>query len=226
MHATDHTSAGVEYLEPKITSGHRYCRVWISCVNCLYVQHALPRSTTRHSIASISSWGGSGPRPFALGFFGVGGFFPSPAAASAGADSSARAPRSTSRRSRPRRRQRRSLSSPSSSPCASDSSSARAGLHHPRAPRLRASPPRAPPLRGRRPSAPVSARRGSRQIHPRHLRLRRLRRAAHDVPVPTSRPVGLRDVGLRLGNPRRERLHEQDILRLEVGVDDLLREWR
>ena len=33
---------GVPYFAPKITSGLPYCRVWMSCVNCLYVQHALP----------------------------------------------------------------------------------------------------------------------------------------------------------------------------------------
>ena len=62
-HATDQTSAAVPYLAPRITSGHRYCRVWISCVNCLYVQHAFPRSTTRHSTPTSSARAGVGPRP-------------------------------------------------------------------------------------------------------------------------------------------------------------------
>ena len=62
-HAADQTSAAVPYLAPRITSGHRYCRVWMSCVNCLYVQHAFPRSTTRHSTPRSSAAEGVGPRP-------------------------------------------------------------------------------------------------------------------------------------------------------------------
>ena len=48
MQAKDQRSADVEYFDPRITSGHRYCLVWISLVNCLYVQQALPKSTNLH----------------------------------------------------------------------------------------------------------------------------------------------------------------------------------
>jgi hypothetical protein len=36
-------------------SGQRYWRVWMSLVNCLCTQHALPKSTTLHFAASSRS---------------------------------------------------------------------------------------------------------------------------------------------------------------------------
>ena len=66
MQAKDHTSAGVLYFAPSMTSGHLYCLVWMSWVKCLYVQHALPRSTMTACIASMSSGEGGGPRRFFL----------------------------------------------------------------------------------------------------------------------------------------------------------------
>jgi hypothetical protein len=45
MQAMDHMSTGVEYLAPTMASSDRYCRVWMSSVKCLWVQHALPKST-------------------------------------------------------------------------------------------------------------------------------------------------------------------------------------
>ena len=44
MHAKLHISALVPYLAPRMTSGERYCLVWMSCVNCRSTQHAFPKS--------------------------------------------------------------------------------------------------------------------------------------------------------------------------------------
>ncbi len=39
----------------RLTSGQRYCLVWMSLVNCLYVQQAFPKSTTFASAARTRS---------------------------------------------------------------------------------------------------------------------------------------------------------------------------
>lgn len=44
MAAMLHTSVLAPHLAPKITSGDRYCRVWISFVKWWLAQQALPRS--------------------------------------------------------------------------------------------------------------------------------------------------------------------------------------
>ena len=44
MHAMLHTSVLAPHLVPKITSGDRYCRVWMSLVKWCPTQQALPRS--------------------------------------------------------------------------------------------------------------------------------------------------------------------------------------
>ena len=53
MQAVDHISADVSYPDPNNTSNDLYWRVWISSVNFLWTQHALPRSaiftSTSHS---------------------------------------------------------------------------------------------------------------------------------------------------------------------------------
>jgi len=61
-------------------SGQRYWRVWMSLVNCLCTQHALPKSTTLHFAASSRSpkSAGAGGAPAA------GAPPPSAAAAAAG----------------------------------------------------------------------------------------------------------------------------------------------
>mmetsp|Transcript_22656 Transcript_22656/g.89635 ORF Transcript_22656/g.89635 Transcript_22656/m.89635 type:complete len:215 (-) Transcript_22656:889-1533(-) len=46
MQAMLQMSADVLYLWPMMTSGARYCRVWMSSVKCLCTQQALPRSAT------------------------------------------------------------------------------------------------------------------------------------------------------------------------------------
>jgi len=60
-------------------SGQRYWRVWMSLVNCLCTQHALPKSTTLHFAASSRSpkSAGAGAAPAAAG--------PSPLAAAGAA---------------------------------------------------------------------------------------------------------------------------------------------
>lgn len=48
-----HTSVLAPHFAPKITSGDRYCRVWISLVKWWLTQHALPRSAI---LTLITSW--------------------------------------------------------------------------------------------------------------------------------------------------------------------------
>jgi len=44
MAAMLHTSVLAPHFAPRITSGDRYCRVWMSFVKWWFTQHALPRS--------------------------------------------------------------------------------------------------------------------------------------------------------------------------------------
>lgn len=50
-----HTSVLAPHLAPKITSGDRYCRVWISLVKWWLTQHALPKSAILTLITSCPS---------------------------------------------------------------------------------------------------------------------------------------------------------------------------
>ncbi len=60
MAAILQTSVLAPHLEPRITSGERYCRVWISFVKWWPTQQAFPRSAIFTDIVSIavarSSW--------------------------------------------------------------------------------------------------------------------------------------------------------------------------
>ena len=52
MAAMLHTSVLAPHLEPSITSGDRYCRVWMSFVKWWPTQQALPRSAILTDIVS------------------------------------------------------------------------------------------------------------------------------------------------------------------------------
>ena len=53
MQARLQMSAVVSYSAPRITSGERYCRVWMSLLKCSLIQHELPRSAILKSANSI-----------------------------------------------------------------------------------------------------------------------------------------------------------------------------
>lgn len=53
MHAMLQTSVLAPHLAPRITSGDRYCRVWMSFVKWWLTQQALPRSAILTEITSI-----------------------------------------------------------------------------------------------------------------------------------------------------------------------------
>lgn len=53
MQPKEKTSAEGPYSLPTITSGERYCLVWMLLVKCLSTQHAFPKSTIRMRYLSI-----------------------------------------------------------------------------------------------------------------------------------------------------------------------------
>lgn len=54
MAAMLHTSVLAPHLEPRITSGERYCRVWMSLVKWWPTQHAFPKSAIFTEMVSIA----------------------------------------------------------------------------------------------------------------------------------------------------------------------------
>ena len=59
MAAMLQTSVLAPHLEPRMTSGDRYCRVWMSFVKWCPTQQALPRSAIFTEIVSIEISGGT-----------------------------------------------------------------------------------------------------------------------------------------------------------------------
>lgn len=51
-----HTSVLAPHLDPRMTSGDRYCRVWMSLVKWCPTQHALPRSAIFTEMISSGVW--------------------------------------------------------------------------------------------------------------------------------------------------------------------------